>query len=211
MALEARLISAAAPGLEVRRTGIGPRRARAAARALADGPPLSLLVIMGFAGGLAPGASGGEVVVADELRGPAGERLACPAADLLTEVLEERGLEVRRGVVACSPRPALGRVRARLRGELGAVAADMESLWLAQTAGARSWGVVRVLADAPHAGIWRPWRGVRRFLAARRALRRVSAALADWASARESPRAEDALGLSPSSPQHGAARAFRNS
>jgi len=203
IALEARLIRAAAPALEVRRTGMGRRRAQAAARALAREAPVPLLVVVGFAGGLAPGARAGEVVVAEELRGAAGERVRCGAASLLAEILEEAGIRVSRGVIASSPRPVLGASRRRLREQLGALAADMESLWLAPAVPAEALGVVRVLADAPRTGLWRPWEGVRRLVAARDALRQVATALGDWAGAQAPSGVGDALGLSASPPAPG--------
>jgi len=178
MRFEASLISRAAPGLAVRRTGIGPRRSWRAAAYLQNAEPSGMLVVMGFAGGLEPGARAGEVVIAQELRGPRGERVPCTGAELLARALADSGVEVRRGVIACAPRPALGRARARLREE-GAIAADMESLWLAQ--GARgAFGVVRVIADGPGGAMWHPAQGLARFRQARAALRASAAALASW-------------------------------
>jgi hypothetical protein len=207
-AFEARLIRSAAPALDVRRTGMGRRRSQAASSALAHGAPVPLLVIAGFAGGLEAGARAGEVVVVEELRGVAGERRRCGAASTLAEVLEGAGIRVRRGVVVSAPRPVLGASRARLRAQLGAVAADMESLWLAPAVPVEALGVVRVLADAPRAGLWRPWEGVQRLLAAREALRAVAAALAGWAGAQSPSGVGDALGLSASpSPAEGGGRA----
>jgi nucleoside phosphorylase len=196
MVLEARLVSA--PGLCVRRIGIGRRRAHAAGVAIRrDGPP-ALLVVIGLAGGLEPGARAGEVVVAGELRGRAGERVECPAADLLAGVLAARGIGVRKGAVASVGRPVLGSARSELRLQTGAVAADMESLWLVEAAGAPAFGVVRVIADAPRSGAWVPWQSPARFLAACRILRRVAGALGEWALAEPSYRVADALGFASS-------------
>jgi 4-hydroxy-3-methylbut-2-en-1-yl diphosphate reductase len=185
MALEQRLIRSSAPVLDVRRTGMGRRRSEAAGAALGSAQPVPLLVIMGFAGGLGPDARAGQVLVADEIRGTAGELVACDAADLLASALTRAGVEVRRGVVASAARPVLGAARARMHERLGAVAADMESLWLARAANAQRLAVVRVLADAPAAGIWRPWRGVHSLLAARDALRRAAEAVGALASDHE--------------------------
>ena len=196
MALEARLVSA--PGLRVRKTGIGRRRANAAGVAIRrDGPP-ALLVVMGLAGGLEPGARAGEEVVAGELRGRAGERVECPAADLLAGVLAARGIEVRQGAVASVPRPVLGSARSELRRRTGAVATEMESLWLVEAARAPVFGVVRVIADAPRSGAGAPWPGPARFLAACRALRGVARALGEWALAEPPCRVPDALGFASS-------------
>lgn len=183
MAYEARLISAAAPGLDVRRTGVGRRRACASAEEIASGSPVRLLVVMGFAGGLEPDACAGAVVIADELRGREGERVACGAAGMLAAALEGEGVAVRRGAVASVTRPALGRGRTRLHDELGAIAADMESLWLAQAVSADALAVVRVVSDAPRAGVWRPLRGAEGLLAARASLRRAAAAVGRLANA----------------------------
>jgi 4-hydroxy-3-methylbut-2-enyl diphosphate reductase len=172
MALEAWLIASGAPGLRVRTTGIGPRRSRAAARSL-RGEMLAGLLIMGFGGGLEPGSRAGEAVVADELHGPRGVRVACHGAAALTRVLGDGGLPVRRGAVVSVPRPALGSARVRLRAE-GAIAADMESLWLAAGAGERPFGVVRVLADAPAQGRCRASLTIPGLVRAALALRRAA-------------------------------------
>ena len=207
MALEARLIRSAAPLLDVRRTGVGRRRALASGRALAREGAIGMLVIAGFGGGLERGARAGEIVVADELRGPGGERLECSAASVLATGLQGAGIEPRRGVLVCSRRPVLGRARTRLHDRHGALAADMESIWLAREARAQQLAVVRVLADAPAAGVWRPWRGVEHALAARRALIVLARALGDWANARAQVGVGDALGLSASTrPSEGGGR-----
>jgi nucleoside phosphorylase len=195
MALEARLVASAAPALRVRKTGIGMRRARAAGATLSARQPPGPLVVMGFAGGLDAQTLVGEVVVPDELCGPAGERVRCSAADLLAEALLAGGVSVRRGIVASVERPVLGSARARLRARTGALAADMESLWLAEGAGAEGFGVVRVIADTRSAGVWNPWRGAERFIGACRALRQAAAALDDWVRAQEHDRVVDTLGF----------------
>lgn len=202
MRFEASLISKAAPGLAVRRTGIGPRRSRRAAVYLQSSAP-SMLVVMGFAGGLEQDSGAGEVVVAQELRGPRGERVRCAGAALLEAALLESGVDVRRGVIACVRRPALGRARARLREE-GAIAADMESLWLAQGALGDAFGVVRVIADGPGGAIWRPARGLARFRDARAGLTAAASALGRWERGVRSYRVGDALGFEqPPDPRGG--------
>jgi nucleoside phosphorylase len=195
MALEARLVASAAPALRVRTTGIGRRRSRAAGAALRERDQAGMLVVMGLAGGLEAQAGVGEVVVPDEVCGPAGERVRCSAADLLAEVLLAGGVGVRRGIVASVPRPVLGSARARLRAQTGALAADMESLWLAEGAGPESFGVVRAISDAPNAGVWNPWHGAERFMGACRMLRQAARALDAWVRAQEHGRLVDALGF----------------
>ncbi len=162
-----------------------------------------MLVVMGFAGGLEQDSGAGEVVVAQELRGPRGERVRCAGAALLEGALVESGVDVRRGVIACVPRPALGRARARLREE-GAIAADMESLWLAQGAHGEAFGVVRVIADGPGAAIWRPARGLAHFRDARAGLTAAASALGRWERGVRSYRVGDALGFGqPPDPRGG--------
>ncbi len=167
-----------------------------------------MLIVMGFAGGLEPGARAGEIVIAKELRGPCGERVSCTHEPLLEEALARNGISARRGVIACAPRPVLGHARARLHGE-GAIAADMESLWLAQ--GAREgFAVLRVIADGPREGISLPWRSLARFRDACRALRRAGAALERFASVERSCRVGDALGFErPPNPRASPSRTGR--
>jgi 4-hydroxy-3-methylbut-2-enyl diphosphate reductase len=173
--LEARLISSGAPGVRVRKTGMGPRRSDAAAASLRE-EALSALLIMGFGGGLDPASKAGEVVVADELYAPDGARISCPGADALAQALVANGMSARRGAVVSARRPALGQKRERLR-ERGAIAVDMESVWLAQAAGARPLSVVRVLLDTPARGLWRPSLTLSGLLRASAVLRRAAAAL----------------------------------
>jgi hypothetical protein len=160
--LEALLIESGAPGVRVFRTGMGPRRARAAASRLlrepgdtssswraapgpaAPGPAApgrvapgraALLLVMGFCGGLEQDAEPGEVVVAEEVRGPHGA-VVCPEAEALADTLRRHGLWVRQGPLASVARPVRGaKHKARLRAD-GAIAVDMESAWLAAAVGA---------------------------------------------------------------------------
>ena len=79
----------------------------------------------------------------------------------------------------CVSRLALGERRAELHAG-GAIAVDMESVWLAAGAGGRPFGVVRVVLDSPTHELLRP-QAAAGALRAARALRRVAAALHDWA------------------------------
>jgi 4-hydroxy-3-methylbut-2-en-1-yl diphosphate reductase len=167
-ALEVWLISSGAPGVRVRKTGVGPRRSRAAASTLRE-EALGALLIMGFGGGLDPGSAAGEVVVADELYGPDGARISCPGAEALAQVLRAGGLSARPGGVVSASRPAVGRARECLR-ERGAV-------WPARAAGARLLGVVRVLLDTPGRELWHPWLTLTGLVRASAALRRAAATL----------------------------------
>jgi 4-hydroxy-3-methylbut-2-en-1-yl diphosphate reductase len=166
------------PLATVHRTGMGPRRARAAAPELLGRPGAALLV-MGFGGGLDEHCEVGDVVVADAVQGPEGVPVACAGAQRLAQALERRGLSVRRGTVASVTRLAMGDARVRLR-ESGAVAVDMESVWLAPGAGARPFAVVRVISDTPARELTNPLRTVAGVARAMAGLRRAAGALAEW-------------------------------
>jgi 4-hydroxy-3-methylbut-2-en-1-yl diphosphate reductase len=185
MRVEAAIVASAAGGAPVRKTGMGPRRALEAAGGIAREAPGALLVL-GFCGGLDAESVPGEVIVAEEVyaaedEGHGGERVRCErAAELLTRVAGH-GLKVRSGKIVCVSRLALGERRAELHAG-GAIAVDMESVWLAPAAGQRPFGVVRVVLDSPGHELLRP-QAVGGALRAARALRRVAGALHDWAPA----------------------------
>jgi 4-hydroxy-3-methylbut-2-enyl diphosphate reductase len=181
--LEALLIRSAARGASVHRTGMGPQRARAAARSL-RGQPGDALLVLGFCGGLDDESQPGEVVVAEEVlaatdEGHSPQQVACAGAETLTAALSRSGLRVRRGRVVCVSRLALGERRSELHAG-GAIAVDMESVWLSAGAGGRPFGVVRVVLDSPTHELLRPAAAAGAVRAAR-ALRRVAGALHDWA------------------------------
>jgi 4-hydroxy-3-methylbut-2-en-1-yl diphosphate reductase len=181
--LEALLVRSGARGVPVHTTGMGPHRARAAAHSLRAAPGGALLVL-GFCGGLEEDSEPGEVVVAEEVlaatdEGHDPDRVACEDADGLAGALSGSGLAVRRGPVVCVSRLALGERRAELR-RGGAIAVDMESVWLAPGAGSRPFAVVRVVLDSPTHELLRPQAAPGAVRAAR-ALRRVAAVLQEWA------------------------------
>jgi 4-hydroxy-3-methylbut-2-enyl diphosphate reductase len=188
MLLEALLVRAGAPGARVYKTGMGPRRAREAAAALLSEPGERLLVV-GFCGGLEDRSEPGEVIVAEEVLGdprllPSGqgheqERRRCADPAELAAALSGRGLRIRRGAVVCVSRLVLGEQRRELH-QGGPIAVDMESLWLAAGAGSRPFDVVRVVLDSPSHELLRPAAALGA-LRAGQALRRVAAALRDWA------------------------------
>ena len=183
MRLEAMLVRSGARRARVYRTGMGPRRARTAAGALAREPGDALLVL-GFCGGLDEHSVPGEVVVAEEVRAAEDEghdeqSVTCAGARELTEALVARGLRARTGTVVCVSRLALGERRAKLA-ERGAIAVDMESVWLARGAGGRPFGVVRVTLDSPSHELFRPQAPAAAVRAAG-ALRRAAGALGEWA------------------------------
>jgi 4-hydroxy-3-methylbut-2-en-1-yl diphosphate reductase len=181
MRVEAALISSAAGGARVRKTGMGPARAKAAVGEL-TAQAASAMLVLGFCGGLDAAAVPGEVIVAEEVYAAADEghleqRVRCDLTHQLVSRLTGRGMKVRLGNVVCVSRLALGDRRAQLHAG-GAIAVDMESVWLAPGAGERPFGVVRVVLDSPEHELLRPQAA---FGAIRAAwtLRRVAGALQD--------------------------------
>ncbi|HEY4898057.1 MAG TPA: hypothetical protein VII01_18450 [Solirubrobacteraceae bacterium] len=179
--LEAALISSGARGALVRKTGMGPDKARAAAGVLA-GQAASAMLVLGFCGGLDAGSVPGEVIVAEEVyaaedEGHAEQRVSCDLAGELVGRLTGQGMKVRAGKLVCVSKLALGERRSELHAG-GAIAVDMESVWLADGAGGRPFGVVRVVLDSPEHELMRPRAAVGALRAAW-ALRRVAASLHD--------------------------------
>jgi 4-hydroxy-3-methylbut-2-en-1-yl diphosphate reductase len=177
--VEAALISSGARDAVVHKTGMGPARAKEAAAGLVARGSEAMLVL-GFGGGLDDSSVPGEVIVAEEVyaaadEGHAEERVSCELTHELVDRLTGRGLKVRTGNVVCVSRLALGERRAELHAG-GAIAVDMESVWLAAGAGGRPFGVVRVVLDSPSHELMHP-RAVKGALRAAWALRRVAGAL----------------------------------
>ncbi|MGO9322223.1 MAG: hypothetical protein ACLQBY_15675 [Solirubrobacteraceae bacterium] len=185
MRIEAALISSASRRAVVRKTGMGPRRSKAAAGELAGvSAGASAMLVLGFCGGLDASSVPGEVIVAQDVyaasdEGHAEERVRCDLHSQLVHHLTGRGLKVRTGDVVCVSRLALGERRAELHAG-GAIAVDMESVWLAAGAGGRPFGVVRVVLDSPEHELLRV-RAAAGALRAALALRRVAGALHEWA------------------------------
>ncbi len=105
--------------------------------------------------GSSDGLSAGDLVVATELRTVDGRARTLASAELVAAELERAGLSVRRGPIVSVPRFARSEERAAL-GADGALAADMESAWLADTLGDIPLAVVRAVADSLP---WRPGAG----------------------------------------------------
>lgn len=186
MRVEAALISSAAKGARVRKTGMGPAHSRTAAWALA-GDEGSAVLVVGFCGGLDELSVPGEVIIAEEVY-PAddpdradAERVRCDLSGELVSHLGGRGMKLRTGPIACVSRIAVGEKRTELH-STGAIAVDMESVWLAPGAADRPFGVVRVVLDSPSHELFRPQAAVGAWRAAR-ALRQVASALHEWAPA----------------------------
>lgn len=176
---------AGAPGpVRVLRTGMGPAHAaRGVARALArEGWGAAAVVASGFCAGLAPGMHPGDLVVAEETRGPDGA-LACDGTDLLVEALARAvpGRTVHTGPLTGSDHVVRGPERAALAAG-GAIAVDMESattLRTARAAGPRPLAAVRVVVDAPEHELVRIGT-VRGGISAFRVLRAVLPAFFEW-------------------------------
>ena len=166
------------PGALVLRSGMGAARARAAGLVAAR-IPADALAVVGFCGAVAGGLRAGDVVVASEVRGPAGvtECAARPMVEALAAVGIER---VHVGPLASVDHVVHGARRAVLAGE-GALAVDMESAWLVPAAAGRPFAVVRVVLDTPASGLRRPWATLSGAVTAWLALRRTAPALALWA------------------------------
>jgi 4-hydroxy-3-methylbut-2-en-1-yl diphosphate reductase len=185
LGVEAALVRSIAPRALVHKTGMGPERSRTAAGALAQAPGEALLVL-GFCGGLDEHSVPGEVIVAEQVSAAVDEghepaRVACADAAAMRTALAGRGMRVRSGEIVCVEKIATG----QRRGELlagGALAVDMESVWLAAGAAGRPFGVVRVVLDSPSHELFRPQAAAGAMRAAR-ALRRVAATLHGWAPA----------------------------
>ena len=177
--LEAAALRSARAGADVRRTGMGPVRARGAAdvarRARADA-----VAVAGLCGAISPTLRPGDVVLASELREPGGATRVCRVSPALAERLRRLGLRVTTGPIVCSERLLGPAARAALRAS-GAVAVDMESVWLAEAARERPFVVLRVVSDAVDRRLFDP-RTVPAGVRALRNLWRSAPALADWAA-----------------------------
>jgi 4-hydroxy-3-methylbut-2-en-1-yl diphosphate reductase len=169
-------VERAAVGFGVR-TGFGPARsAAAAARLAADGP--RAVLVAGVAAAVAPSLRPGDLVVANEVRGPDGT-IPVPTAAPLASALRQAGLRVHVGPIASSP--VLADARSADVGD-GVLAVDMESAWLAPAAAGGPFAVVRAIVDTPTAPLLRPGTPIRA-LAALRSLRRAAPVLGSWLAA----------------------------
>jgi nucleoside phosphorylase len=166
------------------RTGMGPDRARrAVSRALGREPWRDAVVVAsGFCAGLAPGMHPGDLIVADETRGPDATTV-CTGTELLVKALTRAlpGSTVHTGPLTGSGHVVRGHERAELRAT-GAIAVDMESaatLGTALAVGPRPVAAVRVVVDAPEHELVRIGT-VRGGISAFRVLRAVLPAFFEW-------------------------------
>ncbi|MEU5919632.1 1-hydroxy-2-methyl-2-butenyl 4-diphosphate reductase [Streptomyces sp. NPDC047141] len=174
-----------APGpVTVVRTGMGPDRARrAVSRTLGEARWRDAAVIAsGFCAGLAPGMHPGDLIVAEETRGPDGTT-PCTGTELLVKALERAvpGHAVHTGPLIGSDHVVRGPERVALRAG-GGIAVDMESaatLRAATSSGPRPVAAVRVVVDAPEHELVRIGT-VRGGISAFRVLRAVLPAFFEW-------------------------------
>lgn len=198
--LERALLAGAPPDVTVLRTGMGRRRAPAAA-ARAASIPAHAVAVAGFCGGLTGDLRPGDVVVATSLsaddgpgagagpQDPAGAA-ALAGAGRLTAALRARGVgRVHEGHIISSPHIVRGAERARLAAA-GATAVDMESAWLQAAAGDRPFAVLRVVLDTSATRLRSPCAATRDVTRACTTLRRAAPALLDWARAEAAPSRE---------------------
>ncbi|MFD6420039.1 1-hydroxy-2-methyl-2-butenyl 4-diphosphate reductase [Streptomyces sp. NPDC060194] len=192
LALRTGDLDAAAGPVSVLRTGMGPLDAEEAILRALAGPGLedAAVVATGFCAGLVPGMAPGDVVVADEVRGPDGNT-ACAGVSMLAAAAARAlpGHTVHTGPLLGSDHVVRRRERAALR-ETGAVAVDMESavtLGSAVRTGARPVAALRVVVDAPGHELVRLGT-LRGGISAYRVLRSVLPALFEWQQSLRLPR-----------------------
>ncbi|MGW1679933.1 phosphorylase family protein [Saccharopolyspora sp. NPDC002376] len=179
LGLEAQALRAALGQKSVHRTGFGPRRSARSAAELATAD-FDLLVVAGLGGGIGENVRSGDVVVADEVRGPDGS-VRCSSTSSLVAELRRAGFPVHCGPILTTRHIVRGAQRAELA-RTGALAVDMESAVLARAAGARRIAVVRVVLDTAEQPLLRLGTP-RRTLAALARLHAVGSCLSRWSSA----------------------------
>jgi 4-hydroxy-3-methylbut-2-enyl diphosphate reductase len=162
---------------------MGPVRAAAAARRLAEAAaPPTAVAVAGLGGALAGGLHPGDVVVADRLVSASGAEMArLPSASWLVDELRRAGLNVRTGTVMSTDHIVTGAERGTLAA-LGADVVDMESTALAGAAWPAPLAVVRAISDSPGVELFSP-AGAAGVGKALRSLHRCRDSLARWAAA----------------------------
>jgi 4-hydroxy-3-methylbut-2-enyl diphosphate reductase len=179
LSVEARAVrSAAASWADVHQIGMGPRRAAKGARVAQDA---QAVLIAGFCGALDYELEPGDVVLANELRGPTGTT-PLPDPSILAGVLQRGGLRVKIGPIASSQRLVVRERRKALQ-RTGALAVDMESAWLASATHAEPLVALRVVLDTHRAELHHPLRTLTGAAAAYRSLRKACTLAQPWAQA----------------------------
>lgn len=176
--LERAAVRGRLPGALVLRSGMGAARGRAAALTISR-VPFEALAVVGFCGAASGDLLPGDVVVASEVRGPDGV-YRCETEVMVAALGALGAARVRVGPVAGADHLVRGAERSKLAAE-GALAADMESAWLAPAAAGRPLAVVRVVLDTPARELSRPLATAGGAVTAWRTLRRLAPALALWA------------------------------
>ena len=177
--IEARAARSGSTTARVELTGFGPKRScEAAARLSLD--ETSAVAVLGFGGALTDDVQPGDLIVATEVRGPAGTQ-PVPAAQLVASELARAGLSVRLGPVVSTDHAVTGSERAALA-QAGGLGVDMESAWLAGATMDRPTVVVRAVVDTPSHELRSP-KTVLSSLKAYRALRAAVPVLERWAAA----------------------------
>jgi 4-hydroxy-3-methylbut-2-enyl diphosphate reductase len=176
----------------------------------ADSPSTGPALVAGLAGALTDALAPGDLVVADEV-GQASTKsdgsgsestVPCHASGLVAGALRRHGLTVHRGEVLTVDHIVHGRAERRALAEAGALAVDMESALLADSAGRTV--VVRAVVDTPTRPLLRPGTPARG-VAALRSLRKAAPVIDLWTAA-AGPR--DVLLASPRSFCAGVERAI---
>jgi 4-hydroxy-3-methylbut-2-en-1-yl diphosphate reductase len=170
---------AQAPGISVVRTGMGPERAKRAAREVFTDSikTVDAIAVLGFCGALVGDLQPGAVVVADAVT-TSDRSHPCAGAGWIADKLRRAGVTATRGVVHCTDHIVRGNERAELAAQ-GAIAVDMESAWLAPDDGI-PFAVVRTVVDTPEREITRPWKTVTGGLRAYRSLGVAGRIVRDW-------------------------------
>jgi len=155
MGLEARAVRRFAPWAEVVTVGTGRRTGRHLERvSRTPGGSLRSTAVAGVAGALQRGLPVGHVVVADELRSPAGTT-RLPGARLAMAALRRRGIAASLGPVWSSDHLVRSSERNRLASE-GLLAVDLESSALAGRERTGPLCVLRVVLDRPERDLPHP-------------------------------------------------------